>query len=124
MRSKLRRFSMKPRILREKEVTFHIVVYPEYLKVRGNVQRSDDEASDRESEDIITKAINSGNPWAWCVVEVRAEYNGFCGSDFLGGCSYDNEAEFIADWCYEDMKCVALLALNCAISQVYDRIPK
>jgi len=44
----------------------------------------------------IEKALAEGDEWAWCSVECRAEWNGFTGSAYLGGCSlYDGEKDFI-----------------------------
>lgn len=40
------------------------------------------------------RAESEWNVWAWCVVKVEAEYLGHTGTEYLGGCSYKDRAEF------------------------------
>lgn len=48
--------------------------------------------------------IEAGNEWGWCCVQVRARFADWTGSDFLGGCSYENERAFkVPGGYYEDM---------------------
>lgn len=48
--------------------------------------------------------LASGNLWGWCCVEVRASFADWRASDFLGGCSYENEDAFkVPGGYYDDM---------------------
>lgn len=88
-------------------VTYDIEVLPEYTDVRGNVMASGDDDYDKECEDAILADLADGNEWAWCTVKVTARYDGVdCveGTDYLGGCSYRDRADFEAGGYYDDMK--------------------
>ena len=77
------------------DCTVSLEVMPEDMPVRGNVMCSDDAAFDKECEDEIIQRINSGDDWAWSVVKVSVEWNGFKGTASLGGCSYKDENDFL-----------------------------
>lgn len=52
---------------------------------------------DQEAVDWVTKQIESGNLWAWCVVEVSATHPRLPfieGHAYRGGCSYEDEDAF------------------------------
>jgi hypothetical protein len=84
-------------------VTFSLFAHPEDTPIHGNASEIDEE-TDRETEEWILSELDSGNVWAWCTVEVRAEYAGIVGKDFLGCCSYLSEEDFKKDVYFEDMK--------------------
>ena len=89
----------------EDEVTYTLECSPEDIPVRGNALASGDDEADKEAEDAIIADFEAGNEWAWCRVDVYAEWNGFQGRDSLGACSYRGEADFKAEGgYYEDMK--------------------
>lgn len=51
--------------------------------------------------------------WSWCDVEVRAEFKGLTGSDYLCACSYRDVDDFKNNsGYYEDMKQCAFRALE------------
>ena len=82
-------------------MTFTLEATEDDLPIQGNAQASGNDADDRrvEAELIIRRAV--GDVWAWASVKVTAEWNGFKGVDYLGACSYKDEAEFRADPYYE-----------------------
>lgn len=87
-------------------VSYDIECLPEYTDVRGNAMCSGDDDYDREVEDSILDDLEGGNDWAWCTVRVTARYDGVdcaVGQDYLGCCSYRDEADFKACVYYEDM---------------------
>lgn len=100
------------RKLAEKDVTFEIIIHPEHMSIEGNVLASGDDAADRMAELAVRNDLESGNEWAWCEVEVKASWEGFEDSDYLGGCSYESEEAFKAGGYFEDMKAIALSNLN------------
>lgn len=73
------------------------------MDVRGNVIASDDPESDKRYEDNLIHRIDMGDLWAWCVIEVRAEFRGIIASTYLGGCSYENSDDFMRCPYYKDM---------------------
>ena len=94
------------------EVEFRVECEPEHESIRGNCSAID-EATDRETERWVHDQLRSGNEWAWCCVWVVATWNGFEGDAYLGCCSYESEASFVAPGgYYDDMKAEALADLN------------
>jgi hypothetical protein len=71
-----------------------IICHPEDLPVRGNAIASGDDAYDKQVEDEILERLSRGDAWAWCTVEVKVTIDGVSTSEYLGGCSYDNEYAF------------------------------
>lgn len=101
------------RKLTKQDVEFTIEVEEEYSPVRGNLIDSGDSEYDIQVENEILDRLNSGDVWAWCSVKVTAYWNGLEGADYLGGCSYDLESDFIKNSGYYDDMCnVALAELN------------
>ena len=57
----------------------------------------------------IARRRDEGDPWAWCVVVVRAEWRGISGEAVRGGCSYADEEAFTAPGgYYDDMRAEAV----------------
>lgn len=113
---------MQIRKLRMDEVEFSLLVHPEHTPIEGNALASGDEETDQEAEREIARQLAAGNEWAWCMVEVKAEWRGFTASDYLGCCSYKNEAEFKAVGYYEDMRNQALEYLNTILGEYAARL--
>lgn len=74
----------------------------EDLPIRGNCQASGDADQDEQQAKWIEHQLANGNPWAWCSVKVTAEIDGHSGSDYLGGCSYYDGADFCQGGSYFD----------------------
>lgn len=85
-----------------KDIEISVILHPEEMPIKGNCSAVDEE-TDRETEKSIEEQLKAGNPWAWCIVEVRGEYKGLSASEFLGGCSYESEDDFKRGGYYEDM---------------------
>lgn len=121
---------MKLRKLSASDVTFTIECLPEDIPIEGNAMASGDDEFDRGVARDIQRALDRGNQWAWCCVKVTATYhapNGqtFRGSDYLGGCSYESEADFVRCNDYiVDMKKMALDDLNESIERIAGEIPE
>lgn len=100
-------------------VRFLIEAEQDDTPVRGNAMASGDDAVDREVEDDILAKLAS-TVWAWCVVRVvcRYDFGGstFEGDDYLGACSYEDEAAFVKPGDYwDDMKAAAYEAMRAAM---------
>jgi hypothetical protein len=111
----------KLRELAESEVTFEVLCLDEEIPVRGAFASGDD-AADREDEARILRELERGNTWAWCCVKVRAVWCGFQGTDYLGGCSYDDEEDFKRCDYFGDMKAEALERLNLELALIAERL--
>lgn len=90
------------------------------------VRHDEDEAPEgqfSEPEDArwIRDQIRAGNEWAWFCAEVRAEYAGITGKDFLGACSYKSEADFREGDYYADMVTEAIADLAREIASEIER---
>ena len=61
------------------------------------------------------------NEWSWCIVKVTAKsFDGLAvGAACLGGCSYEDEAQFRSGLYFEDMKSEALEDL---IGEINDQL--
>lgn len=121
---------MRLRKLKASDVTFTIECLPEDIPIEGNAMASGDDSFDAGVCRDIQRALDRGNPWAWCCVKVTATYtapNGqtFRGSDYLGACSYESEEDFVRcnDYCV-DMKDRALEDLNDSIARIASGIPE
>lgn len=67
----------------------------------------EDSFDNEEDIDFVREQIKSGNVWGWCLVEVKARYTTEDGedveaSDWLGGCSYHSQADFMEPGGYYD----------------------
>ncbi len=113
---------VKAKKLSPADVQFVLRVQPEHAPVRGNALASGDDAIDKECEDQIIARLESGDDWAWCMVVVEARYHGLVGSDTLGCCSYQDEADFRAGGYYDDMKAEALADLQRQIDALAPQI--
>ena len=111
------------RKLTETDVDFELIVHEEDLPINGNAIASGNDEYDNEVEKELSERLNSGDAWAWCCVEVKATFGHFSASDFLGGCSYKDENEFTQPGgYYDDMKEVALEALNSELQYTYNEL--
>lgn len=99
-------------------VEFEIILHNEDQPVRGNAIASGDDKYDTKVENRIIKQLESGNLWAWCVVEVKATFEDLEASDYLGGCSYRNQRDFEKGGYYEDMKDRAFEALSAKVEKI------
>ena len=75
------------------------------VHITDEIDLPGDSFDNPEASEWVMKQIDVGNPWAWCVVEVRASVEGcgLQGSAYLGGCSYESEDEFRSDLYFGDM---------------------
>lgn len=87
------------------DITYTTDCFPEDTAIEGNCLASGDESADLAEALRIEEEL-AYNPWAWCLVKVTATLvgTGLQGEDYLGACSYANEADFHASLYYEDMK--------------------
>jgi hypothetical protein len=93
------------------------------IPVRGNALASGDDAEDKRCEDAILARLDRGDEWAWACVEVRASFEGWKASDFLGACSYDSESDFRQPGGYfEDMRETALRELAAQLEDARDKL--
>lgn len=90
------------------EAKIQIIAEQEEIRIRGNCLASGDDAEDELAAVEIERQLNAGNVWAWAAVEVSASWGGLTASDYLGACSYEGEAGFIAGGYYEEMRESAL----------------
>ena len=77
-----------------KIATVRLAMTPETTPHEGNASATGVPQWDARSTAWIRFELARGNPWAWCAVEVTAEYNGAVGRSTLGGCSYSGEKGF------------------------------
>lgn len=92
-------------------VRYTIECLPEDMPVRGNALASGDDEEDRKAENAVLAALEC-NPWAWCLVRVRAWAGSVYGEDYLGCCSYESEEDFKRGGYWEDMQANALSDLR------------
>jgi hypothetical protein len=91
------------------KIAYEFRAEEEDISVRGNAMASGDDAADKAVEDEILARLDRGDIFAWFCAHViaRVEIDGvtYEGHDYLGGCSYANEADFVReDGYYPDMR--------------------
>lgn len=104
------------RKLKESEVEFSISIQDEDISPDGQFDDPETLAYVKEQMEL--------NPWGWCIVKVTASWEGFKGSDYLGGCSYKDEEDFKKGGYLEQMKAEALKDLNQTLSDTYTKLAK
>ena len=63
--------------------------------------------------------LYSWTVWGWCTVKVTAKWNGIEESEYLGGCSYESEEDFIKNsGYYDDMRKEAIARLFAMIEKI------
>lgn len=89
---------MRLRRLTKKDVEFELSVEPEDIPWEGNAMASDDEEYDREYNEQIEDLLNRGFTEAWCILVVKASWDGYEGVASLGGNTFfpphNNEKDF------------------------------
>lgn len=109
--------------LTEDDVEFEIECQEEIEPVKGNAIVSGDAEFDKKVENQIIEQLEQGNEWAWCTIRVVAKWKDFFGDDYLGGCSYKSEQDFIeSNDYYQDMKTNALAELNKKVKETAGQI--
>jgi len=66
----------------------------------------------------VENQLDNGNPWAWCDVEIRAEYIGIQGHAYLGACAYESEDAFKAGGYFEQLCTEALDDLATRLGEI------
>ena len=110
------------RKLTRDDVVFTVEATEDDLPIVGNAQVSDDPVADRSLERELLLRRTQGDVWAWALVRVVATWKHFRGVAVLGGCSYPNQAAFLEDAYYSDLKVQALDELQANIQLVYDNL--
>lgn len=118
--------SLMLRNLLAAEAKFVVRTEPEDFPFEGNVQCSEDEESDKATEDEVRAQLKAGNDAAWCMVIVEAHWQGVFGRDVLGGVSIFNgpDMQKELDEVVEShgMKANALADLNKELREMLGRL--
>ena len=113
------------RKLTEKDIDITVDAQYEDLQIRGNAIASGDDEYDKTVEDELIRRVETGDVWAWASVSVTAKFGRFEAVNYLGGCSYKDEADFINNsGYYEDMKDEAIEDLNAQLQKTYNELKK
>lgn len=81
-------------MIKIQDIRWKLECLDEDIPIRGNAICTGDSKEDKEIEDNIIEELEY-NPWAWCCVRLTGYYKGLEASDYLGGCSYKSEKDFI-----------------------------
>jgi len=95
------------RTMNPADIVFTITVEPEDTAPSEGGFEKPDGTPDKEIVAHIEKEME-WNEWAWCVVKVTAKWGGFEGTNYLGQCSYKDEADFAKGGYLPQMKAEAL----------------
>lgn len=103
---------MDSRQLKLEDVEFSITCESEHSSPK-------DSFDDQETvEDILLQAIF--NDWRWCRVKVTGKFLKLETSQYLGGCSYENEDDFKKDEYYKDLQKNVLKQLQAQIDAIIE----
>jgi hypothetical protein len=94
------------------EVEYEVECLVEDMPIRGNCMASGDDVVDEDCAKEIESRLADGNDWAWCCVKVTARWHTFESTEYLGGCSYEDEEDFRKGGYFEDMQDEALHILT------------
>lgn len=114
-------------VINKGKINISLEIFPETLPVRGNALASGDDAEDQEVEEWILERLDSGDTWAWCVVQVKATIDGleeFEGTDSLGGCSFEDEQGFKESGYYEETENTAIANLITKLKSANEALAK
>ncbi len=98
------------------DVTWKLECLDEDMPIKGNALSSGDDEEDAKAEQWVLDQLRSGNEWAWCCARVTGTFEGVKETDYLGGCSYLSEEDFIKGGYYEDMKAEVLERLKLKVA--------
>lgn len=81
---------------------FEIAVFaePEHDSVRDHFSEADPDTLNMVAD--IEERAREGDTWAWCCVRVTVACGDLAQHEYLGGCSYESEADFRANSGYFD----------------------
>lgn len=98
----------------EKKYDISFEALPETIRVRGNALASGDDEEDDRYESEILERLERGDIYAWFTAKVSVrDRDGKEASDYLGACTYQDEADFKNGGYYLDMieECVRQLEM-------------
>lgn len=105
-------------------VSYSIHVQCDDTPIAGNALASGCDETDKKYENELIDRLARGDVWGWALVRVTAHYPDtyITGVDYLGHCTYANEAEFrgIKGGYFDDMKEQALANLSTNLSEMDD----
>lgn len=104
----------------ENEAQISIHVHPEDSSIKGYID-SGDPVADRQWE-LEVIAESQWNEWAWCVVEVKARWEGLSASAYLGGVVEKNEESFRANGYFDDLKHEAISELVEQVTKITQKV--
>jgi hypothetical protein len=105
----------------ETEAKISIHVHPEDMSVRGNYIVTEDPTYDKQIEDKVIAEME-WNEWAWCVVEVKAQWEGLTASTILGEIAEKNEQSFRENGYFDDMKHEVITKLVEQVKKIAEKI--
>ena len=107
-----------------KESLFAKVKANAVISIESEVEpMSYEDEFDEDGIKAVEQAIENNYQWGWCSVHVTAKYSGLVGEDWLGGCSYKSEQDFIDNsGYYQDMMDTALQDLVNQIWEVLEQL--
>lgn len=97
-----------------------IEAFPAEEHPSGHFASGDDELDKETVAKIV--ADSEWNVWAWCIVKVTARYADLEASDYLGGCSYASEEDFLKGDYFEDMKDTVITELTHKVIEIEAQI--
>jgi len=107
--------------LRPEDIEIEVNYTPEYTSPRESFDSGIPEY-DKEDIAMVERRIDTGNPLAWCMIEVKVSWEGLSAFDLLGCCTFESEEEFLEDACYQEMLSVALHNLNQTVNDTHAAI--
>ncbi len=77
----------------------------------------EDRAADLAMFKDMRARLNAGDIWAWFSAKVTVSFDGLTSDQYLGACSYTDEADFRNDGVFDDMVSEAIDDLNAQIAK-------
>ena len=100
----------------QKDVKFIIRALPEDNGPEGVFNSGN---TDRQAKTCLRiRKEMEWNVWAWCIVQVKAQYMGLTAVEYLGACNYKSQSQFEEDYYYDQMKRLCIDSLCKQIEQI------
>lgn len=58
---------------------------------------------DPATNEWVEKELRKGNAWAWCQVKLTVVFGPLTSEQYLGGCSYKSQPDFVNNGAYDDL---------------------
>lgn len=113
---------MALRQLSADEVLFLVDVEQDAEDVHTHMPRTGDELADLLREQLLLERLRHGDKWAWAWITVTVHWRNFQADACLGGCTFDDELDFLQSDAHRTLREQALASLQTTLQTAFSRL--